>query len=104
MDPRKQIAEIDQQIDEVLRNLQWLERENPIDEMDAGSWHAAWDKHPSLHAHFSSLGRQRGIAQLERDKLDEREYRAAKRRLRAVTPPLRQCPTCGTFTRNLSAA
>lgn len=96
-DPRKQIAFIDRQIDDVTANLKWLEPS--LDDLSADSWQAAWDKHPSLEAYFRSLYRQRWAFQERRAELEDREERAAKRRLRAVTPPLRQCPSCGSFTR-----
>lgn len=99
MDPRTEIAQIDRQIDDVTANLKYLEP--ALDELSAGSWQDAWDKHPSLAAHFRSLYRLRGAAQDRRDILEQRAVKAAKRRLRAaVIPPARQCPTCGSFTRN----
>lgn len=74
------IKQIDQRIDEVRAEL--LSRET-VDQLDAESWQAAWDRHPELRAQETELFRQRGFAQQEQAEADER---AARKRYGRVSP------------------
>lgn len=87
------IAAIDRQVDQVTFQLCIVE---DVDTLDAGSWQAAWDKHPDLDAKFRSLFSERGAAQQARDALEYKTRIRKARSARASKP--RKCPTCGTHT------
>ncbi len=95
MNPYIQINRIDAEITAVQNRLCQLET---VDEMDAGSWQAAWDRHPNLYARHSDLYRQRGVAQLERDNLEYKARIKAARSTRYVARKTTNCPTCGFAT------
>ena len=84
------IASIDRQIDQVRLALQTLE---PVRIYSAGSWQAAWDRHPELRAREDELFTQRGALQQQRDAA---AHKAAARTKRQRQPT--KCPTCGCRT------
>lgn len=88
--PRKIIASIDEQINANRAELLARCTRKP------GTWQTwgyAWARHPDLHQREQDLFRQRGEAQVERDRLDSK---AAIRAERSAARQYRQkkCPTC----------
>src|SRR6185503_21082806 len=68
-----QIVGVDKAVDAITKKLRSLER---IDQMSAGSWQAAWDKHPDLFRRFNLLYRRRGMLQAQRDEIEQAELSA----------------------------
>lgn len=87
------IRAIDKQID---ANRAALLKTVGIAPIGAEGWQKAWEAHPNLHHRNRDLFRQRGIAQLERDRKAS-EQAACERRAALIKPP-KKCPTCGCRT------
>jgi hypothetical protein len=80
MGPKAKIAQIDQQID---ANRAQLVLHQGFDELCAGCWQSAWDRHPELATREQELFRQRGVAQQEADLAAHKEWLRDKRSERA---------------------
>jgi hypothetical protein len=89
MSPRERIGQIDKQIDAIRRQVVALEK--PAD--TPAAWQRAWDRHPALREQETALFRQRGLIQLERDKLEAKQLRAD-----SSFPRPKKCPTCHAHT------
>lgn len=77
----RQIAEIDQDIDELKKELRALERIRPL---SPASWQKAWDKNSGLYVRFSALFLERGLAQKERDEAAHKAWMRQRRSTRAA--------------------
>ena len=95
---RQHIREIDKEIDANRRELH--RRQKVRDVYSAAAWQDAWDAEPELLFLDGVLFTERGLAQSDRDFLENRDFvakaRAEARRRRNVRP--RRCPTCGIPT------
>jgi hypothetical protein len=77
----RSIEEIDRSIDANTRAL--MTRLHCDPGMSAHNWQNAWDRCPDLRQRRDALYRERGEAQVERDRLEEREYQRQQRSERA---------------------
>lgn len=85
MTPRQQISEIDKRITAIRRKMLQLEVIAPV---TASDYQRAWDRHPDLRTSETTLFRQRGLLQLERDAYRPVAHKSGKLRRH-------KCPTCG---------
>jgi len=91
----RSISQIDKDIFANRRTL--MRRQSVPNQFSSADWQRAWDAEPALKAEDDALWRERGEAQLERDR---KAHEAAMKAVRASRVPAskpRRCPSCNAL-------